>query len=131
MFPFNDPRHKARRSSLRKDSTDAERLMWSRLRNRNLARLKFYRQFGVGPYILDFYCPSRHLGIEIDGGQHNSSEGRASDEQRTGYLNGCGITVVRFWNNDVIGNLEGVMERIFDVVTPSTPSSSEEGDIHS
>lgn len=93
-------------------------LLWSRLRNKQVAGRKFYRQFGAGPYILDFYCPSEHLGLEIDGGQHNSDEGLESDAKRTEFLNQHGITIVRFWNNEVMGNLEGVMEKILNIVTP-------------
>jgi very-short-patch-repair endonuclease len=122
VHAFNDPDQKSRRVSLRKQSTDAERLVWSHLRNKQIIGLKFYRQFGVGPYILDFYCPSKGLGIEIDGGQHNSPEGRESDEKRSAFLKEKGVTVIRFWNNEVMGNIQGVFERILEIVTPPAPS---------
>ena len=71
---FNWPSAKTRRRSLRKSSTDAERKLWSKLRNKQLAGLKFFRQYSVGPYILDFYCPTLRLDIEADGGQHDIAQ---------------------------------------------------------
>src|SRR4051794_10838158 len=95
---------------LRRDSTDAERTLWLRLRDRRLEGWKFRRQVSIDPYIVDFLCLDAKLVIEVDGGQHD--ENRAKDEVRTRFLEGFDLRVIRFWNNEVLGNLEGVLERI-------------------
>ena len=74
--------------------------------------LKFLRQYGVENFILDFYCPDLKLGIEADGGQHNEEKEKLSDAERTKLLEACGITILRFWNNDILENLEGVHQKI-------------------
>ncbi|MCX5666699.1 MAG: endonuclease domain-containing protein, partial [Candidatus Omnitrophica bacterium] len=81
---------------LRKDQTDAERVLWSILRNRQLSGVKFRRQFPVGRYILDFYSPEYNLGIEADGGQHYEDKGRSEDALRTRELAKYGVEIVRF-----------------------------------
>jgi very-short-patch-repair endonuclease len=95
---------------LRRDSTDAERTLWLQLRDRRLEGWKFRRQVSIDPYIVDFLCLDAKLVIEVDGGQHD--ENRAKDEVRTRFLEGFGLRVIRFWNNEVLGNLEGVLEGI-------------------
>lgn len=92
---------------LRRRSTDAERLLWSCLRSRQLGA-KFVRQFPIGPYVADFACRSVHLAIELDGGQHSE----AVDKPRTVVIEAHGYRVIRFWNNEVIENLEGVLATI-------------------
>jgi very-short-patch-repair endonuclease len=83
------------------------------LQSRRMAGLKFFRQYSVGPYILDFYCPERRLAIEIDGGQHADVLGRQHDAHRDGYLKELNIRVIRFWNPDKSGqNINGVGEGI-------------------
>lgn len=82
-------------------------MLWSRLRNRQLGQ-KFIRQFPIGPYIVDFACRSARLVIELDGGQHNETV----DAPRTAIIEAHGYRVIRFWNNDVAENLEGVVEII-------------------
>jgi len=77
-----------------------------------MAGLKFFRQYSAGPYILDFYCPERRLDIEVDGGQHGDVGAQQHDAARGSYLSELGIRVIRFWNNDVLQNIEGVGERI-------------------
>ena len=99
-----------RAGPLRRNMTDAERLMWYRLRGRRLGNFKFKRQWSLGRYIVDFCCIERRLVVEIDGGQH-SPEG---DRRRTAVLNGMGYRVVRFWNNDVLGNLDGVLTSLLE-----------------
>jgi len=71
--------------------------------------MKFFRQYSLVPYILDFYCPEKKLAVELDGGQHNQPDGREYDAARTIYLNANGIEVMRFWNNEVLGNMDGVL----------------------
>jgi len=113
---------KNRRRTLRKNFTDAERKLWSRLRGRQLSGFKFFRQYGVGPYILDFFCPAIKLAIELDGGQHAQGAQAFYDERRTEYLNKCDIKVIRFWDSDVFRNTDGVLLEISRNLTPSAPS---------
>ncbi len=113
-FLLNDPALKDRRKALRKNQTDCERIIWSKLRNNQCNGLKFFRQFSVGPYILDFYCPKKGLAIEIDGGQHAKADQKEYDEIRSEYLSQNNIIELRFWNNEVLENLEGVYEKILE-----------------
>jgi len=111
-YLYNDPIKKPTRRRLRKDATDAERKLWAILRNRQIDGLKFFRQYSVGSYVLDFYCPEKRLALEIDGGQHGDVDSQQHDAQRDSYLKELGIRVVRFWNNDVLRNAEGVAQKI-------------------
>ncbi len=101
---------------LRKNQTDAERKLWSLLRNRQLAKVKCRRQFSIDRYIVDFYSPEYKLGIEADGGQHYSDEGKVEDKLRTDKLNKYGIQILRFSNLDILKNIEGVYEVILNAV---------------
>jgi very-short-patch-repair endonuclease len=94
--------------------TDAERALWRQLRYRQILGAKFRRQHPVGPYIADFACLDAMLIVELDGGQH--AEHRLDDERRTRVLKQHGFLVLRFWNNDVLGNVEGVVEVIREAV---------------
>lgn len=98
---------------LRRNQTDAEKLLWQILRSRNLNGFKFRRQHPVGGYILDFYCHEARLAIELDGGGHNTEEQFLYDTERTKVLLGADIKVVRFWNHDVLNSLESVLEEIY------------------
>ncbi len=89
--------------------TEAEKKLWSRLRNHQLEHQHFRRQYPIGPYVADFCCRLARLIVEVDGGQHADS---AEDERRTAFLLGQGYRVLRFWNNDVLTNIEGVVETI-------------------
>ncbi|HKU06505.1 MAG TPA: endonuclease domain-containing protein [Bradyrhizobium sp.] len=91
---------------LRVNQTDAETALWSRIRNRQIDGHKFARQVPIGPYICDFVCREKQLVIEVDGGQHNESTADAIRDRR---LSDEGYKVIRFWNNDVLGNIEGVL----------------------
>ncbi|NIQ38089.1 MAG: DUF559 domain-containing protein [Proteobacteria bacterium] len=95
---------------LRKGSTVAERLLWHRLRGRQLKGLKFRRQQPIGPYIVDFVNLEKRIVIELDGGQHAIE--RDKDEERDVWLIRQGSKVLRFWNNDVFHNIDGVLEVI-------------------
>ena len=95
---------------LRKNATDAEKFLWTHIRNRQLEGWKFRRQLPVGQYIVDFACPEFRLIIEIDGGQH--AEQIHYDLGRTKFLQTKGYRVVRFWNNEVPGNIEAVLEAL-------------------
>jgi len=91
---------------------DAEILLWSKLRRKQIYGLQFYRQKPLGNFIVDFYCPAARLVIEIDGGQHYTEEGKAQDSRRNAYLNDIGLSVLRFSNLDVLGNMDGVITEI-------------------
>jgi very-short-patch-repair endonuclease len=93
---------------LRGAMSDAESALWRRLRRRQLMDWRFRRQVPIGPYIADFACLEKNLVTEVDGGQHNA----LVDADRTVYFEARGFTLLRFWNNDVLGNVEGVCEMI-------------------
>lgn len=115
----NHPVLKNRRSTLRKNQTPQEVLLWARLRRSQLG-VKFKRQHSVGPYILDFYCPDKKLAIELDGSQHLDS--KSYDDKRSDYLIVLGIKTIRFWNNEVNANMNGVIEFIINELNSSSPS---------
>ena len=102
----------ARARKLRQASTEVEQRLWTKLRNGRLDGLSFRRQHPAGPYILDFYCPELCLSVELDGGQHTYQDQETHDARRTIWLRRCGVTELRFWNNDVTKNLYGVLEKI-------------------
>ena len=106
------PKTNARR--LRRDQTTAEQKLWSRLRDRQLERYKFRRRVPLGRFIVDFSCYDARLVIELDGGQH--AEQSEADAARTQWLEGRGFRVLRFWNNEVEENLDGVLMRILEVL---------------
>jgi adenine-specific DNA-methyltransferase len=110
---------------LRKQQTDAEQLLWSLLRDRRLSGFKFRRQHPVEPYVVDFYCHEARLAVELDGGQHNEPDERARDAKRTAFLEKQGIRILRFWNNDVLQNTEGVLQAIYDALVSLTLSLSQ------
>jgi very-short-patch-repair endonuclease len=94
---------------LRRDSTDAELKLWYRLRSRSILGFKFVRQEPIGPYVADFICRERRLIIEVDGGQHADS---TRDVARDQWLADHGYRILRFWNNDVMANTDGVLATI-------------------
>ncbi|MEX1231406.1 MAG: endonuclease domain-containing protein [Planctomycetaceae bacterium] len=98
--------------NLRQRQSDAEQLLWMLLRNRRFLGLKFRRQHPLPPYVLDFYCEELKLAIELDGGQHNAVDSRRYDERRSRYLADQEIHVLRYWNHEVLGDLENVVEAI-------------------
>lgn len=119
---------KERRRELRRNQTEAEKVLWQKLRSNRFHNLKFFRQYSVGPYIIDFFCPAEHLALEIDGGQHADSDTQTYDESRSAYLKTRGIEVLRFWNNEILQNIEGVLCRIAEEITPpNLPFIKEEG----
>lgn len=110
MRMYNDQIQKIRRQKLRKNQTEAEKILWEKVRNRKLDGLKFYRQYSIGPYILDFFCPKTRVGIELDGEQHK--EAKEYDKERKFFLEKSGVHIIRFWNQEIINNLENVLENI-------------------
>ncbi len=118
----------ARARSLRANMTDAELRLWRALRRDQLNGLSFRKQHPIGPYTVDFYCSRLRLAVEVDGGQH-AEQRKQADDRRTQWLAEKGITVVRYWNNDVLSNLEGVpsdllghTERLAQAVATPTPT---------
>ena len=103
----------ARARQLRKNMTDAERLLWSKLRGKQLG-FKFKRQVPVGNYIVNFLCPSKKLVIEVDGSQHIKSD---YDRKRDKYLRSKGYAVLRFWDNEILKETEAVLQRIWYELT--------------
>ena len=98
--------------TLRKNSTDAEIRLWSKLKLRQLNGLQFYRQRIIVNYIVDFFCPKAKLIIEVDGGQHYFGKTHDADLKRDAYLKNLGFKVLRFSDRDVLTNIEGVVENI-------------------
>ena len=106
---FNKSKFKERRKELRKSSTPQEFKLWLYLKTKNLG-VKFRRQQSIGPYIADFYCKEKNLVIELDGSQH--VETKEYDKERDSYLQTLGIKVIRFWNNEIDKNMDGVLIKI-------------------
>ncbi|HEX6842992.1 MAG TPA: endonuclease domain-containing protein [Stellaceae bacterium] len=105
--------------TLRSTPTDAEIRLWSRIRRRQLGGFRFRRQQPIGAYIVDFFCPEARLVIEIDGGQHAFQE--KEDASRTRWLEDRGYRVVRYWNNDVLANTDGVIWAIRELLRTYPP----------
>jgi len=103
---------KKRRKQLRNNATLAEKILWNRLRNQQLKGRKFRRQHSFGNYILDFYCPSEQLAIEVDGKGHDTMDYSEYDQKRTKCLNRCGIKVLRFTNREIVEHIEYVLGKI-------------------
>ncbi len=112
--------------ALRSNQTEAEQRLWYHLRAHRFMGLKFKRQKPLGRYIVDFVCMEQRLIIELDGGQH--AEQVAYDQQRDAWLRGQGYTVLRFWNNDVMQQLEGVLEQIRLALSPGPSLASGRGE---
>ena len=99
---------------MRREHTEAERRLWAALRSRRLAAFKFRRQHPIGHFIVDFACIGHRLVIELDGGQHAIQT--AKDAARTDVIEALGYRVLRFWNNDVLSNTEGVLTKILEAL---------------
>lgn len=111
-YIHNECNQKLLRQTLRNNATSAEAILWRALKGKQVDGLKFRRQFGVGPYVIDFYCPEIRLGIELDGGVHKTSYTNEYDEMRTKFLNENRIRILRFDNEVVYNNVEGIIEAI-------------------
>ena len=109
---------------LRSNQTNVEQLLWKYLRNRRLNGIKFRRQHLIGPYIVYFVSLEKQLIIELDGGQHNSEDGKKKDKERTLWLKNNGYQLMRFWNNEVINDIDVVLQLIQNALTLPSPKSS-------
>lgn len=99
-----------------RNQTNAEWQLWQYLRNRQFNELKFYRQYSAKNYILDFYCPTKKLAIEIDGGQHSLTQNENYDKSRSKQLADLNIRVIRFWNNEIFEDIEAVLDTIHNYI---------------
>ncbi len=115
--PRSNPKTRTRAIELRKEPTPAERKLWAAIRNDQLG-VNFRRQHAIGRYIPDFACVEKKLIIELDGSQHLEQE--EYDKGRTRYLESQGYTVIRFWNNEVLNNIEGVILAIIHALENET-----------
>lgn len=115
IYFHNRPDKKLQRAILRDSQTSAESKLWERLRAGRLKGFKFYRQYGIGPFIVDFYNHKYKLAIELDGAVHRA-ESVSRDEERTRWLNEHGISVIRFWNSEVIKDIDKVCEEILNMM---------------
>jgi very-short-patch-repair endonuclease len=117
-FLRNDPLLKQRRRELRLNQSEAEKTFWLHVRNRQLHGMRFFRQYSIGPYILDFYCPAAKLAVELDGGQHNQYDSQEYDTARSEYLKAQGIEVIRFWNHEALVDINSILNRIAKKIIP-------------
>jgi very-short-patch-repair endonuclease len=107
---------------LRANATDAERILWSILRGKQLAALRFRRQQPIGPYIADFFCPAIKLIVELDGSQHGADKVATYDKERSRFLESKGYRVLRFWNVEVMKDRDSVVEAILRAGSEPDPS---------
>ena len=107
---YNISSSKIRRRTLRRRCPVTETLLWSKIRNRQLDGLKFKRQYSIGHYVIDFYCPEKKLAIEIDGDSHFNPKAKQYDKEREEYIKSFGVIFLRFTNKDITENINGVIE---------------------
>lgn len=110
-FVYNNSKLKNRRKSLRKDSTETENILWQKLRKKNLG-YKFFRQYSLEGYVMDFYCPEKRLAIEIDGGYHQQSEVQVYDKYRQRYLEAFDVKILRIRSEEVVTDMTLVIKKI-------------------
>jgi very-short-patch-repair endonuclease len=113
---FNKEELKARRRSLRKDMPKSEVILWAKLKNKQIQGERFLRQYSVDQYVLDFYCPRLKLAIEIDGDSHFMPGAEDQDKVRQEYIEAFGIRFLRFANEDVCKNVDGVCQTVYNAV---------------
>ena len=111
-YIHNERSQKTLRQTLRNNATSSEAILWRALKGKQVEGLKFRRQFGIGPYVIDFYCPEIKLGIKLDGGVHKTFYTHEYDEMRSRFLAENRITILRFDNEVVYNNMEGIIEAI-------------------
>lgn len=116
MLNYN-PNLKDKARQLRKNLTDSEKVLWSRLRNKQLLGIQFYRQKPIGEYIVDFFAPKARLVVEVDGSQHTISDHIEKDRIRDGYLTSLGLRVIRLNSREVLKEGDAVVEAIYRVIT--------------
>ena len=122
MGIYNEKILESRRRDLRVKQTEAEKILWQKLRNRQINGFKFFRQCSIGKYIADFYCSELRLVIELDGSQHYEENSLEYDNIREEFMKSLDIKTIRFRNLDVFKSLDEVMERVYDEVRKSSNS---------
>ena len=122
---FNKRTETEKRRQLRSNAPSAETVLWSKLRRKQVYGHKFRRQYGVGPYVIDFYCPALKLALEIDGDSHLLADADTQDKQRQDYIESFGIQFLRFTNEQVYRNLDEVLETIAAKAQPDGSNSLE------
>ena len=123
MFKYNDKRLESYRKKHRNKSTSAEATFWNLVKNRKFEGLKFRRQYSIGKYIVDFYCPEIRLAIELDGENHYWQEGIDKDKIKSDFINKNGITILRFENKWVFQDEQFILNSIKNFLNSTTPSS--------
>ena len=124
-YSHNLKEQKSIRRTLRTHGTPAEAMMWKLLKGKQLDGAKFRRQFSIGPYILDFYCPECRICVELDGDGHYSADGYEHDQERNSYLyEEQGITTLRFENKDVFNSAENICKQICEVIRKKRDKTS-------
>jgi very-short-patch-repair endonuclease len=113
---YNKSSQKEKRRYLRHHMPKAEIILWSALKNKQVLGYKFRRQYSVGSFVLDFYCPRLKLALEVDGESHFSNSAKIYDQERQKYIEEFGIKFLRFINNDIYTNLDGVIEEIIRTI---------------
>ena len=121
---LNRTKDRDKRRELRRTSPRAERLMWQQLRDRRLGGWKFRRQYGIAHYVADFYCVECRLVVELDGSSHEGEDAAEYDLNRQNYFQSLGFRVVRFQNEDIYNNINGVLETLLNFCLEATPSKS-------
>ena len=132
---FNNKAYTARRKALRRSLSKAEAVIWLHLSRKQMNGFKFRRQYSVNQYVIDFYCPELKLAIEIDGDSHYGYLSEKYDNERQKYIESFGIHFMRFTNDDVCNNIDGVLQMIYEWTTrcnekstpPHVPSSMRRG----
>jgi very-short-patch-repair endonuclease len=120
---YNRKSETPKRQALRRNIPEPEKILWRRLRHKQIRNIKFRRQYSVGPYVIDFYSPELRLGIEIDGDSHRWGDAPAYDRAREEFTIENGIRIIRFTNLEVLENIEGVLKKINTVIRAfSAPS---------
>ena len=122
MGIYNEKILESRRRDLRVKQTEAEKILWQKLRNRQINGFKFFRQYSIGKYIADFYCSELRLVIELDGSQHYEENSLEYDNIREEFMKSLDIKTIRFNNLDVFKSLDEVMERVYFEVRISSNS---------
>ena len=118
---YNRKKLEACRRQLRRDQTEAEKVLWERLRNRALLGVKFRRQYSVENYVIDFYAPALKLAVEVDGGIHEGKDQQEYDQLRTYFLKGYGISILRISNQCILRETDRAVERIAAMIRASQP----------
>ena len=121
MRIYNNASTRDKRKNLRRNQTEAEKVLWLKLRSKTFFDCKFFRQYGIGEYIADFCCPQYRLVIELDGGQHYSDAGSEYDKLRENYMSSIGIKTIRFSNLDILQNIDGVLAQIEKELKSNSP----------